>query len=122
MGNPLDELRTEISDKPTTLDLVSALMNDDNIEMKTEITNPYALDTLMVFAEYLIEHNQVIAGKLVKKWIDLLLIYMVSNRRESRKEITEILKGYFTLEREKEKTIGLTSNLAKQKQNQNNLF
>ena len=113
MSKPIEQLREEISDKPTTLDLVSSLMNDDNIEMKTEITNPYALATLMILANYLKGHGDEINFKIIEGWKDLLLKYMVSNKRMSRKEITEILKGYFTLEREKERNVGLTSNLAK---------
>lgn len=117
--NPLDKLRTEIRDHPTTLDIVSSLLDDKNIEMKTEIINPYALTTLMTIANYLKEHNDVLNHNLIKFWIDKLLKYMVSNNRSSRKEITEILKGYFTLEKEKEK-VGLTSNLARL--NQQNVF
>lgn len=116
MGNPLDDMRTEISNKITTIDLVSSLMNSDNIEMKTEIVNPYALDTLKLFEYYLESHKSTLASSLINKWIELLLIYMVSNKRKSREEITKILMGYFTLEREKEKNINLTSNLAKQKE------
>jgi len=118
--NPIEKLRTEQVEHPTTLDIVSSLMNDDNIVMKTEITNPYALDTLMTLAHYLKEHGNKLAYKLINYWKDLLLKYMVSNKRLSRIEITEILKGYFTAERQKEKDLTLTSNLAKV--NQQNQF
>ncbi len=110
--NPIDELRNEVSSNPTTLDLVSSLMDERNIEMKTEITNPYALDTLMTIAHYLAIHGDKISHDLIEYWKNLLLKYMVSNRRKSREEITEILKGYFALEQQKEK-VSLTSNLAK---------
>jgi len=113
ISNPLDKLRTEVRDHPTTLDMVSSLMNDDNIEMKTEITNPYALDVMMIYAEYFGKHDMKEIKELLELWKILLLKYMVSNKRLSRAEIVEILKGYFTLEREKEKNITLTSNLAK---------
>lgn len=120
MKNPLDQLRSEVRDHPTTLDIVSSLMSSKNIEMKTEIINPYAMDTLMTLAHYLRNHNEQLGAKLIEYWVDKLLIYMVSNNRKSREEITEILKGYFTAEREKEKQISLSSNLAKV--NQQNSF
>lgn len=117
--NPLQDLRnSKIREHPTTLDVVSALMNTDNIVMKTEISNPYALDTLKLYGTHLQNHGQELAGNLILEWIEILLEYMVSNKRASRKEITEILKGYFTLEREKEQKIGLTSNLANLKTKQ----
>lgn len=112
MENPIEKLKTEVVEHPTTLDIVSSLMDDKNIEMKTEITNPYALDTLIVVAEYLKNHGVKEAYEILILWKDLLLKYMVSNKRMSRQEITEILKGYFTLEKEKEH-VSLSSNLAK---------
>lgn len=112
MENPLDKLKTEIRDKPTTLDIVSSLLDKENIVMKTEITNPYALDTLNVFGIHLKEHGFEDANEIIELWIQLLLEYMVSNKRMSRQEITEILKGYFALEQQKS-DVKLTSNLAK---------
>lgn len=120
MGNPIQDLRTEVKNKPTTLDMVSSLLDKENIEMKTEIINPYALGTLMTIAYYLKQHKDDISYNILNKWKNLLLEYMVSHKRKSREEITEILKGYFTLEREKEKQLSLTSNLAKM--NEHNSF
>lgn len=113
IDEPIDKLRDIVRDKPTTLDIITSMLDDENIEMKTEITNPYALDTLMVFAKHMKKCGFKDAGNILKFWKNLLLKYMVSNKRMSRKEITEILKGYFTIEREKEKNLSLTSNLAK---------
>ena len=115
--NPLEKLKDVKIEHPTTLDIVSSLMNDDNIVMKTEITNPYALDTLMTIGKYLNDQNHEEIYEILKFWKDLLLKYMVSNKRMSRQEITEILKGYFTAERQKEKELTLSSNLAKINQN-----
>lgn len=119
IDNPLEDIRTKLIEKPTTLDIVSALLNDDNIEMKTEIINPYALDTLMIFAHLFKKHGQKGAYNILKKWKNLLLRYMVSHDRLSRTEVKEILKGYFALE-QKSKDVSLTSNLAKI--NQQNSF
>jgi len=113
MLTPIEELKDDIVSKPTTLDIVSSLLDDENVEMKTEIVNPYALTTLMTLAHYLKEHNDEASYKILVYWKDVLLKYMVSNKRMSRQEITEILKGYFALERQKEKQLSLTSNLAK---------
>lgn len=113
MENPLEKLKTLVKEHPTTLDVVSSLMNDDNIEMKTEITNPYALDVMMIIAKYFQDCNMQEVYELLTLWKTLLLKYMVSNKRMGRTELVEILKGYFTLEREKEKQVSLTSNLAK---------
>ena len=111
--NPVDKMRDKIISNPTTLDVITSLMDDTNIEMKTEIVNPYALTVLMTIADYLNNHNDTESYEIIKYWCDKLLKYMVSNGRMSRKEITEILKGYFALERDKEKQVSLTSNLAK---------
>lgn len=118
METPLNDLKDEHPKSITTIDIVSSLLSDDNIEMKTEITNPYALTTLMTLAHYLKEHGEPLAYKILKFWKNKLLKYMVSNKRMSRNEITEILKGYFAFERQKEKQISLTSNLAKFKQDE----
>lgn len=114
MKNPLEEMKNEVVEHPTTLDIVSSLLDDKNIEMKTEIINPYALDTLMTIAHYLKQHNHKEAYELLKYWKDILLKYMVSHNRLSRIEITEILKGYFS--EEKKENVSLTSNLAKMNQ------
>ena len=113
MENPLDKWKTEIREHPTTLDVVTSLMNDDNIEMKTEITNPYALDVMMLFAQFFGKHGMKIIEELLEKWKELLLKYMVSNKRMSRSEIVEILKGYFAIEQQKNRDVKLGSNLAK---------
>jgi len=113
MENPIDKWKTEIREHPTTLDVVTSLMNDDNIEMKTEITNPYALDVMMLFAQFFGKHDMQIIEELLEKWKELLLKYMVSNKRMSRAEIVEILKGYFAIEQQKNRDVKLGSNLAK---------
>lgn len=117
---PNQDLKDDkLQEHPTTLDVVTSLMNTDNIVMKTEIINPYALDTLKMYANCFKQHGQDNASQILEDWIELLLEYMVSNKRKSREEITEILKGYFTLERDKERNFKLTSNLAKLNVNNN---
>jgi len=115
--NPLDKLKTEMIEHPTTLDVVSSLLNDDNIEMKTEIVNPYALDVLMIYADVFENAEMKEIAELIRGYKNLLLKYMVSNKRRSREELVEILKGYFSLEHEKESKLTLSSNLAKINQN-----
>lgn len=110
MESPVNRLRTEKIEHKTALDVINALMDKSNIELKTEITNPYALDTLMVFAKHLKEHGYKEGYEILKYWKSLLLEYMVSNKRQSRVEISEILKGFIAVEKQKEINFG--TNLA----------
>lgn len=111
MENPLDKLRpTEVKNK-SALDVITSLMDKENLVMKTEITNPYALDTLMMFAKYFNEHGYSECTTILENWKDLLLEYMVSHKRLSRIEITEILKGFVELE--KKTNVNFGTNLAK---------
>jgi len=112
MENPIEGLRpTEVKESKNALDVISSLMDKENIVLKTEITNPYALDTFMMFANHLKEHGFVEAFKLMLFWKNRLLLYMVSHKRLSRKEITEILKGFIQVE--KDTNVNLGTNLAK---------
>jgi hypothetical protein len=88
-------------------------MDSDNIELKTEIKNPYALTTLSLIGDIFKQKlgKDDINYKTIKFWIKLLLKHMVSNKRKGRSEIAEILKGFVEIQKEKER-VNATTNLA----------
>lgn len=91
------ELHDETMEK-----ILAALMDKNNIEMKTEIQMPLNLTRLNAIADALIAHQRPKSGKLLKDFIKAYLEYMVSHDREGRKEIIHAISESL----KKEKTIG----------------
>lgn len=71
--------------------ILRALLQSNDIELKTEIQNPLALARLKALATYLNSVGYVKSKKTIEDFIEFYLKYMVSNKREGRKEIIQAI-------------------------------
>lgn len=72
--------------------LKELISSDENLEMKTEITNPLYLAILKTYSEYLKRNKFDAAHSHVEYFIKQFLVYNVSKKRKSRAEIVEAFK------------------------------
>lgn len=83
-------------------EILSKMMQSDNIELKTQIEAPLELTNLKVIETLLRDYNFTKSANVIHTFIDSYLKYMVSYKREGRKEIIDALKGL--MEKETQKT------------------
>ncbi|MEJ2248197.1 MAG: hypothetical protein P8Y70_01565 [Candidatus Lokiarchaeota archaeon] len=114
---PLDILRPTINNNTdiSTNEIVLALLNDDNLDLKTRIDKPFSLTLIMLLSDYLEKHNAKKSCLALEKFKNLLNTFKVSQNGLSRKEVTEILKANRFIEQERNEEIGFNTNLAKLK-------
>jgi len=73
-----------------TKELALELFNGQNINLKTEYSNPDRIGVLQTIAEYL---NDIEASEILKTFIKYFSIDMVSYNRKSRREFVEAIKS-----------------------------
>lgn len=100
IDNPDAEMLSQIikptSDVPSIQQILLALISDkENIELKTEIHNPFALTLINMFGKMFKAKNYNGTDKFIATLIQIYLEYMVSNKRKSRTEIEHILSSWF---------------------------
>jgi hypothetical protein len=78
-------------------DILSNLINRNDVELKTEIHNPLTISTLDVLAISLKENNLNISSNLLANFLLWFRINMISYKRLSRQEI---IKGIIGLREE----------------------
>ncbi len=81
--------------------ILNALLNDTNIELKTQIVNPLGLTTLKTISEKLNNEKCIKCANTINTFIDWYLRYMVSWNRQSR---DEIVRSVIALRVKEEKT------------------
>lgn len=81
---------TEINDL-TFKEILNNLLDDENLELKTHIFKPKQLASLNMFADLLELYKFPKTSGVITKFIKVYLTYMVSYKRESRKEIIKAL-------------------------------
>ena len=82
--------------------ILITLLDEENVAMKTEIERPINLARLKILDICLENEVMFKSAKVISNFIDNYLIYMVSNKRQSRKEIIQAL----TEGLKQERTIG----------------
>jgi len=92
------------SDTITLKEILSNLLDKKDLELKTEIHNPRFLTILKMISIQLEIRKYPLSFQVLDKYIYWFLIYMVSYKRESRKEIIHALS--YLLEKEKELSFG----------------
>lgn len=85
----------------TAEEILTNLMQAENIEMKTEIKKPLQLAKLYVLKTLLQNTGFNTASNIIDTFIQKYLVYMVSDKRKGRKEIIEAVSGI----REQVKTV-----------------
>ena len=71
--------------------IIANLLDEKNIELKTEIRNPLALTVLTLVGDYFGENGYNDTKDLIDKFVNRYLKYMVSFKRKSRQEVKDIL-------------------------------
>lgn len=90
--------------------LINLIDGKDNLDLKSEINQPKELASLYVLAKYLDNSNFPNTAKVIKYFITRYLRYMISYKRQSRKEIIEAISS-FNKEADMSIIEKLTSNL-----------
>lgn len=92
----LNQIIKPVSEVPSIQQILLALISDkDNIELKTEIHNPFALTLINMFGKIFKKKGYARTDKFIADLIQIYLEYMVSNKRKSRTEIEHILSSWF---------------------------
>lgn len=81
--------------------LPSELFTKNNIDVKTEISNPISITTLEIMSEYLKDYSPTISN-YIKQYVKRFKINMVSYKRKSREEFVDSLKNVEIVEKETE--------------------
>lgn len=109
----LPELQKPL-DSITLKQILNTLLDKKDLELKTEIHNPRYLAILKMWSIHLKERKYPLSSLTIKTFIELILLYMVSYKRQRVKEVIHALS--YLLEKEKELSFGsrLTTNLKQQ--------
>lgn len=86
-----DGIFREAEDKESLEKILAKLLDSKDIELKSEIHSPLALDKLKILSVWLESEKMPESAKLINTFIEYYLKYMVSHNRESRKEIIHAL-------------------------------
>lgn len=104
-----DEME-EVEDISLQQILNNLLNAENNLNLKTQIEKPKQLASLFILSKYLKQHNFKKSGKILEFFINTFLEYMISYKREGRKEIIRALTNL--IEVEKRRISKLTENLS----------
>jgi len=88
-----------MQEKDSLEQILNNLLNPDNIEMKTEIQRPLNLTKLKMLSIWLRNEGMISAANLIDGFIYEFRVNMVSNKRQSRKEIISALTPNLQQER-----------------------
>jgi len=92
--------------------LISELINDKNIELKTEISNPLVMSILDSLGEYLEQKGLKQSSSLLKTFLFWFRVNMISFKRKSRNEYIKAINSLYSSEiTEKEKEEKLLNKL-----------
>jgi len=92
----LNELKK--SDENELSKLISELINDKNIELKTEIQNPFTMSLLDSLGEYLEQKGLKQSSNLLKTFLFYFRVNMISFNRKSRTEYIKAINSLYTAE------------------------
>lgn len=79
--------------------ILTSLLDQDNVEMKTEIHSPLKLAQLKTIENWCRSEKLFKCANAIKTFIDHYLVYQVSRDRQSRKETIQALQALMTNER-----------------------
>jgi len=87
--------------RKTPQDILLALVDGTkDIDLKTEINDPWGLTLLTLCETYLMDLNLPKSAKVLKDGLKIFLRYQFSKDRESRREIVRALEAMFSERRE----------------------
>ncbi|MGQ4876463.1 MAG: hypothetical protein ACP6IY_20560 [Promethearchaeia archaeon] len=92
--------------------VVEELLNDNNLETKTELERPLRWSCIKMVQEYIEDHNLKQSNKILNNFIDVSFHYLISKKRQGRKEYIEALKSLSHLQ-EDQKPVNDSLNVLK---------
>lgn len=82
-----------IKTKDKVQEVLSILLDDSNLELKSHIVNPKNLSILKVLGQYFKSLDLIKSSEIIENFITIFLKYMVSFNRLSRKEIISAIQS-----------------------------
>ena len=73
--------------------IVEELLNNKNLETKTEIHNPTLFSSTKILEQFLINKQMMKSGLIVGVYVEYTFKYLISLNRKGRLEYLESLKG-----------------------------
>lgn len=86
-----------IEERNEYYEILNNLINENNIEMKTEIHKPLLWSSLTIIKDFLNSKQLIKSSDILRNFITTSFKYYVSYKRKSRKEIVEALKNSMEL-------------------------
>jgi len=86
------------SDENELSKLISELINDRNIELKTEISNPLIMSILDSLGDYLEQKGLKQSSNLLKSFLFWFRVNMISFNRKSRTEYIKAINSLYSSE------------------------
>jgi len=88
-----------MQEKDSLEQILNNMLNPEHIEMKTEIQRPLNLTKLKMLSIWLRNEGMISCANLIDGFIYEFRVNMVSNKRQSRKEIISALTPGLQMER-----------------------
>jgi hypothetical protein len=116
--NPFAELFGTIKqEEDIKREIVRELLTSDNLETKTELTNPLKWSCLTQIQTFVENHQMKISSQILKSFVQISFSYLISKDRKGRDEYIKALNALSNfIDQEKQKS----NNPLNPLQNQNN--
>ena len=73
--------------------IVEQLLNDENLDTKTELRKPLRWSCMNSIKDFIEEHKLPKSADILKEFINVSFKYLISNERKGRKEYIEALNS-----------------------------
>jgi hypothetical protein len=92
-NNPLSQLFSNTADEDLRKAVVEKLINNDDLESKTELIKPLRWSCLNSIEDFIKSHKLPISSTILQLFIKTSFKYLISNDRKGRIEYIEALKA-----------------------------
>lgn len=91
-SNPIENLFSDKSEIDVKQKIVEELLNNKNLETKTELKSPLSWSCMTTLETFLESKNLKISASILNGFTSLSFKYLISKERKGRKEYIEALK------------------------------
>lgn len=91
--NTIDELFTDGQDLDLRKEIIEQLLNNENLETKTELHKPLRWSCLDTIKDFIEQKQLSKSANILKKFVNKSYQLLISHKREGRKEYVEALKS-----------------------------
>lgn len=99
----LKELFTESKNFEAEQEIIKKLLDDSNLETKTELDKPLRFSCLRVLKKLLENHNMKKSSTILEDFMIESFRFLISHEREGRKEIIKALQSLTQINQENQK-------------------